>query len=107
MFHLLTKATMHAENLLVDDGSNGQAVETIREGFPQFDIIAPLAFIIKAVYSVNTGAFVIAAQNEEVLRVLYLVRQQKTDGLQRLLAAVDVVPQKQVICSRREAAVLE
>ena len=65
---------MHAEDLLVDDGSDGKTVETIREGFPQFDVVASFAFIIKAVYSVNTGAFVIAAQNEEVFRVLDLVR---------------------------------
>jgi len=34
---------------------------------------------------------VVAAQNEEVLGVLDLVGEQEADGLQRLLAAVDVV----------------
>lgn len=34
----------------------------------------------------------IASKDEEVLRVLDLVRQQQTDRLQALLATVDVVP---------------
>ena len=34
---------MHRENLLVDDGSDGQAVETIGERLPQLDVVPPLA----------------------------------------------------------------
>ena len=49
----------------------------------------------------------IAAQEEKVLRVLDLVGQQKTDGLQRLLATIDVVAQKEVIRFGWEATVLK
>ena len=65
---------MHTENLFVDNGRNGQTVETIREGFPQFDVVASFAFVVKAIYSVNARAFVIAAQNEEVFGVFNLIR---------------------------------
>jgi len=34
---------VHAENLLVDDGGNGQAVEAVSEGLPQLDVVPPLA----------------------------------------------------------------
>ena len=34
------KTTMHSENLLIDDGSNGQAVEAIRKCLPEFDVVA-------------------------------------------------------------------
>jgi hypothetical protein len=34
---------IHAENLLVDDGSHREAVEAIRECFPQLDIVSSLA----------------------------------------------------------------
>jgi hypothetical protein len=51
----------------------------------------PLTLVVKAVDAVDARALVIAAQNEEVLRVLDLVGEQKADGLERLLSAVDVV----------------
>ncbi len=98
---------MHGEDLLVDYGSNWQAVEAIRKCFPQLDVIAALAFVIKAVNAVDGSALVVAAQDEEVLGVLDLVRQQQADGLERLLASVYVVPQKQVVRLWWEAAILE
>lgn len=52
---------MAAEDLLVDDRGNWQAVEAIREGLPEFDVIPSLAFIVKAVYPVYTRALMIAA----------------------------------------------
>jgi hypothetical protein len=39
---------MTAENLLVNDSSNGQAVEAICECLPQFDIVSTLTLIIKS-----------------------------------------------------------
>lgn len=39
---------MTAENFLVNDSGNGQAVEAICESFPQFDIVSTLTFIIKS-----------------------------------------------------------
>jgi len=37
------KAAVHAEDLLIDDGSNGEAVEAVREGLPELDVVPPLA----------------------------------------------------------------
>jgi len=50
---------------------------------------------------------VVASQDEEVLRVLDLVRQEQADGLQGLLASINVVTKEQVICLGWEASVLE
>jgi hypothetical protein len=44
---------MHAENLLINNGSDRETVEAVSESFPKFDIIASLAFIVKTVNSVN------------------------------------------------------
>ena len=82
---------MHCENLLIDNGGNWQAVEAIRECLPQLDVISTLALIVESVYTVNRGALVVTAENEEIFRVLDLVRQQQADSLERLLASVDVV----------------
>ena len=82
---------MHGEDLLIDDGSDGQAVEAVGERLPQLDIVSALALVVEAVYAVDGGALVVAAQNEEVLGVLDLVGEQQADGLERLLSSVDVV----------------
>jgi hypothetical protein len=50
---------------------------------------------------------VVTAENEEVLGILDLVGQEQADGLERLLAAIDVVAKEQVVCFRGEATVLE
>lgn len=59
------------------------------------------------VYPIDAGALVVAAQQEEVLRIFDFVRQQQADRLQRLFAAVDVVAQEQIVGLWRKAAVLE
>jgi len=102
-----TEAAVAAENLLIDNGRHRQAVEAVREGLPQLDAVATLALVVESVYAIDAGALVVAAQQEEVLRVFDLVGEQQADGLQRLLAAVDVVAQEEVVRLRRKAAVLE
>lgn len=101
------QATVHGEDLLVNDGGNRQAVEAISKCLPQLDIVPTLALVVETVNAVDRGALVITAQNEEVLGVLDLVRQQEADGLKRLLATVNVVTKEEVVCLWRETAVLE
>lgn len=69
--------------------------------------LRPLTLIVEAVDAVDAGALVVPTEQKEVLGVLDLIGQQQADGLQRLLAPVHVVPQKQVVALWREAAVLE
>lgn len=64
---------MHAKDLFINNSSYGQAVETVSEGLPKLDVVSSLALVVEAVYSVDTGALVVASQQEEVLGVLDLV----------------------------------
>lgn len=98
---------MAAEDFLVDDRGNRQTVEAIREGLPEFDVVPSFTFVVKAVYPVYARALMIAAQQEEVLRVLDLVRQQQAYRLQGLLPSVNVVAQKQVVRLGWKTTVLE
>lgn len=82
---------MHREDLLVDDGCNWQAVEAVCECLPQLDVVSPLALIVEAVDTIDRCAFVVAAEDEEVLRIFDLVCQQQTDSLEGLLASIYVV----------------
>ena len=101
------EAAVHSEDLLVDNGGNGEAVEAVGKGLPQLDVVPPLALVVEAVDPVDRGALVVAAQDEEVLGVLDLVGEEEADGLERLLASVDVVAQEEVVCFRREPTIFE
>jgi hypothetical protein len=85
------KTTVHSEDLLVDDSGNGQAVEAVGEGLPELDVISPFALVVESVNAVDRGALVVATEDEEILGVLDLVGKQEADGLERLLATIDVV----------------
>ncbi len=50
-----------------------------------------LTFIVKAIYSVNAGTFVVTPQQEEVLWVFYFVGQQEADSFKRLFASINIV----------------
>ena len=78
---LRAQSAVHAEDLLVDDGCNGQAVEAVGEGLPELDVVAALALIVETVYAVDRGALVVPSQEEEVLGVLNLVGQEQAHGL--------------------------
>ena len=98
---------MHGEDLLINDGSNGQAVEAVGKSLPQLDVVASLALVVETVDTVDGGTLVVTAKNEEVLGVLDLVRQKKADGLEGLLATVDVVTEEEVVGLGWESTVLE
>jgi hypothetical protein len=98
---------VHGENLLVNDGRDGQAVEAVGEGLPQLDVVSALALIVEAIDTVDGGTLVVTTQDEEVLGVLDLVGEKQTDGFERLLATVDVVTEEEVVGLRGESAVFE
>lgn len=98
---------MHCKDLFVNDGCNWQAIEAIRKGLPEFDVVATFAFIVESIDPVNAGTLVVSTKNEKVFWVLDLVREQQTDGLERLLASIHIVSQKEVIGLWWEAAVLK
>jgi hypothetical protein len=64
-------------------------------------------FIVKAVNPVDACALVVSAQDEKILGVLDLVRQQQANRLERLLPAVNVVAEEEIVRLGREAPVLE
>lgn len=67
---------MHGKDFFVDDGCDGQTVEAIGESLPEFDVVTALAFIVETIDTVDRGALVVAAKNEEILWILDLVCKQ-------------------------------
>lgn len=126
---------MAAEDLLINDGRNREAVEAVSESLPQLYVepaftwgggkhshtrlepvcwfplrlcgFTSLTLVVETVDAVDRGALVVAPEQEEVLWIFDLVGQQETDGFQRLFPPVHVVSQEQVVGFWREAAVLK
>lgn len=101
------QATVHGEDLLVNYGRDRQAVEAVGEGLPQLDVVSALALIVETIDTVDRGALVVTTQDEEVLGVLDLVGKEQADGLQGLLASVDVITEEEVVGLRGESTVFE
>lgn len=108
---------MAAEDLLVNDGGNREAVKAVGEGLPQLYVepafawwntqshpvrprlrllfgqfcFASLTLIIKPVDAVDGGTLMVAPEQKEVLWIFDLVGQQETDGFERLFPPVHIV----------------
>ncbi len=67
------EASMHAEDLVVYRGSNGETIEALSENFPEFYRVPSLTLVVEAIDAVDGGALVVASEEEEVLRVLHFV----------------------------------
>jgi len=72
---------VHAKDFFIHQRCNWQAVEDIRKDLPEFDGVTTFTFIIKAINSVDLGAFVIASEQEKVLRIFDLVAEKKRHSL--------------------------
>jgi len=88
---------VHAYDFVVDHGRAREAVEGVAERLPELDAEPPAALVVEAVDPVNPRALVVAPEDEEVLGVLNLVGEEEADHLEGLLAAVDVIPQEEVV----------
>ena len=71
---------MHAENFLIDKGSDGEAIEDIAKDAPESDRVSAFAFVVESVDAIDLSTLMIASQKEEVLGILDLVAEKKADG---------------------------
>jgi len=98
---------MHAHDLLVNDSTNGHAVEHVAELLPHLDVVASLALIIETVDSSDRSTLMITSQLEEILRKLDLVSHQQSNGFKTLLATIDIITQEDVVALRWKAPILK
>ena len=47
------ETAVHAEDLVVNQCSNWQAIKAVREYFPEFDPVATLALVVEAIYTID------------------------------------------------------
>jgi hypothetical protein len=94
---LRTQSPMHTDNLIINNGCARQTIEGIAKLFPNFDTVAATAFVVKSVYAVDSGTFVVSTEDEEVFGVLDFVGEEEADYFDGLLSAVDVVSKEKVV----------
>ena len=101
------EATVAAEDFLVDDAGDGEAVEGVGEGLPELDVVAALALVEEAIDTVDGGALVVTAEDEEVFGELDLEGEDEADAFETLLTTIDVVTEEEVVGGGREATIFE
>lgn len=67
---------MHAQNFIVDQSTDRQAVETLGEGLPQLNTVPSSTLLVETVDSIDGARLVVPSQQEEVFRVLDFVAKQ-------------------------------
>lgn len=116
---------MDAKDFPRHQTGNGKRVENVDKGPPHLWVQPSFALVVKAVHYTtalgfffhmgawclytfgDVGAFVVAAQQEEVFRKLDLVAEQEEHGLQTLFASIDIITQKQIVGAGWKAAHLK
>ena len=73
------QTTVCCKDFVFDYCCNRHAIEAGVEDFPQSYVISPLAMVVESVDSIYSGDLMIAAQNEEILRVFDFVSKKKAD----------------------------
>ena len=72
---------MHAENFLVDEGGDREAIEDVAKDAPESDRVSTFALIVETVNAIDLSTLVIASQKEEVLGILNFVAEKKANCL--------------------------
>ena len=67
------QSTVHANDLVVNDRATRQAIKGVAKLLPHFHGKATTAFVVKPINTIDARAFVVSAQQEKVLRILYFV----------------------------------
>jgi hypothetical protein len=88
---------VHANNLVVNDRTARQTIKGIAKLLPHFDGKPTSAFVVKTIDAVDASALVVASKEEKVFGVFDFVGKQQANDFEGLLAAVDVVAEKEIV----------
>ena len=86
------QSAVQAEDLIIDEGGKGKEVEQIGKGFPDIGIaILAQALVVEAVDLCDLARFMVAAEDGDALGVADFESDEEGDGLDGVVASVDVV----------------
>lgn len=70
-------------------------------------MLRELTFVIEPIYTIDASTFVIATQQEKILRIFDLVGKKQANCLQRLFASVNIIAKEQVVGFGWKSTILE
>lgn len=83
---------MQAEDLIVDQSGKGKVIEKVGKELPHAGVsVLAQAFVIKAVDLGDLARFMVATKNSDARRVANFEGDQESDGLDRVVAAINIV----------------
>mmetsp|Transcript_1685 Transcript_1685/g.4987 ORF Transcript_1685/g.4987 Transcript_1685/m.4987 type:complete len:273 (+) Transcript_1685:109-927(+) len=101
-------ASVHADDLVLDDGGHGQVVKGVREQLPdRRSAVCSHAFVEEAVHLRDLTALVVATEEGDALLIADLVEEHQSDRLHAVVAPIHVVAEEEVVALGRESSILE
>jgi len=98
---------VHAEELLVHDGAEGEGVEGVHDALVGIEVVFVLAFFFEGEVLCEVAALMVAPEHEEGVFVEDFVDKHEDHALDGEVASVDVVAQEEVAGGRGAAPDVE
>ena len=102
------ETTVETEDLVFNNSRQGQVVKKLSELLPDLGVaVLAQAFVIESVYLGDLTRLVVAPQNSDSVLIAHLERDEQSDCLDTIIAAIDVVAHKEVVRVGRLTSNLE
>lgn len=96
------QTSVEAEDLIVNEGGEGEIVEQIGEVLPHVGVpVLSQALVVETVNLCDLARFVVASQDGYPRAESHLETDEETDGLYAVVSPVHIVAHEQVVCVRR------
>ena len=91
--------------MVFDEGSEGEVVEKVGEESPHVCVaVLPEALVVEAVHLRDLPRFMVSAEDCYSIAISELEGYEEGDGLDGVVASVDVISHEEVVCVGRVPA---
>ena len=92
-------------DLGLDEGGEGEVIKEIGEVTPYVGVpVFSETFVVESIHLGNLSGFVVPAKDSDAIAIPEFHGHQKGDGLDGIVASVDVITHEEVVGVRRVAA---
>jgi hypothetical protein len=92
------ETTMKTENLVIDQGSEGEVVKEVGEILPDISVsVFAKTFVVETVDLGDLTGLVVSSEDGDSLRVSDLEGDEKSDGLNRVVTSVNIITHEKVV----------